>query len=91
MTTMLEKAARALAKAEARGRVDLYANNPELYTRLARAVLLAIRDVPPVMAEAAATHVFGPDPLPHEVMNFDGGWTAMIDAILTTDATKETK
>ena len=38
----LERAARALAEADAKGRANLYDRNPELYTRLARAVLMAV-------------------------------------------------
>lgn len=44
MTTTLEKAARAAAKADAtlHNGPDLYEANPELYLRLTRAVLMAV-------------------------------------------------
>lgn len=57
----------------------------EGYRDRARAALLAIRDMPASMVEAAAVHVFGPEPLPHEVSNFDNGWEAVIDAILNQE------
>lgn len=73
----LEKAARALAEADARGRADLYASNPELYTRLARAVLMAVRSdeegVNRAWMECTADFDTGPEET----------FTAMIDAILS--------
>ena len=49
MTTQaLERAARAAAKADAtmHNGPDLYEKNPELYLRLTRAVLMAVRELP---------------------------------------------
>lgn len=81
--TVLEKMVRAIAKANG--------ENPDYvswtdYGSLARAALEAIRNPDASLMEAAAAHVFGPDPLPHEVGNFDAGWNAMIDAILKGEA-----
>lgn len=52
--TPLERAARALAEADAKGRANLYDANPELYTRLARAVLMAVREPDKKVLEAGA-------------------------------------
>lgn len=71
---MLEKIARAIE--------DAMASDDNHPHDIARAALLAMRDLPPSVAEEAAKNVFGASPLPHEVGNFDGGWTAAIDSIL---------
>lgn len=91
MTTMLERAARALATEDARryeessGRkIDLYATNPEVYQRLARAVLLAVRDADDDMIEAGLN-------APHrlwEPPDAEDLFRAMIDAILNEGSTK---
>ena len=75
MTTILERAARALAEADARGRANLYDANPDLYQRLARAVLIAVRD------EVHELHLVGDEAMRdgHEA---DGVLIAMIDAVL---------
>ena len=49
---------------------------------IARAVLMAVQDMPVSFLEEAAKQAYGADPLPHEVMNFDSAWTAALDAIL---------
>lgn len=78
-TTMLEKAARALAAEDARDRgVDLYAKNPGFYLRLARAVLMAVRE-PGCEVEARGWLVV--DDLESETM-LGEAFAAMIDAIL---------
>ncbi|WP_447910534.1 hypothetical protein [Brevundimonas bullata] len=76
--TMLEKAAKALAAEDARDRgVDLYNKNPGLYLRLARAVLMAVRNPNNsvlLAGEATGDQYEGCDPA--------DCWPAMIDAIL---------
>ncbi len=49
---------------------------------IARAVLMAVRDMPMSVVEVAAQQAYGPNPLPHEVMNFEGAYVAVLDAIL---------
>lgn len=73
--SMLVRAARALAAEDARDRgVDLYNKNPGLYLRLARAVLMAVREPDGDML-GAGDKVFN-----HGCHG--STWTAMIDAIL---------
>lgn len=81
--TALEKAARAIAAADAKNGATgdaLYANNPALYQRLARAVLMAVREPDEAVADAGE--------MEHERQGWNDGtragqvFTAMIDAIL---------
>lgn len=80
--TMLEKAARAAAKADAtlHNGPDLYEKNPELYLRLTRAVLMAVRE-----PDLRAVH-FGSDALMADNATMADAFTAMIDAILNEGA-----
>lgn len=82
MTSALEKAARALANADAKNGATgdaLYANNPDMYQRLARAVLMAVRSdeegVNRAWMECTADFDTGPEET----------FTAMIDAILSEE------
>ena len=43
---------------------------------------MAVRDMPMSVVEVAAQQAYGPNPLPHEVMNFEGAYVAVLDAIL---------
>lgn len=80
--TMLDRAARALSAEDARryeessGRkVDLYSANTEMYKRLARAVLMAVRDPDDEMINRAGWS------------DYDvGGWIEGIDSILAEKA-----
>lgn len=75
--TMLEKAARALAAEDARDRgVDLYAKNPGLYLRLARTVLMAVRELPD---EIIDEHLYDNE---YGYAMYYEGWQPAIDAIL---------
>lgn len=81
--TMLEKAARALAAEDARDRgVDLYDKNSGLYVRLARAVLMAVREPDRAMIIAGNDE----DGYYNDGTAFNAEcsqhWRAMIDAIL---------
>lgn len=88
--TALERAARAAAGADAKlsNGPSLYANNPDVYERIARAVLLAVREKPGMNALNAAREV-GPDTNSGYFSYGDAYvvFTAMIDAILTQPPT----
>lgn len=80
--TMLEKAARAAAKADAtlHNGPDLYDKNPDVYLRLTRAVLMAVREPSDDLANKACRPIADTvpfNPCPREA------FTAMIDAILS--------
>lgn len=60
---------------EGGGRANLYDANPELYQRLARAVLMAVR------SEAHELHLLGDEAM-HDGREADGVFIAMVDAIL---------
>ena len=79
--TALEKAARAAAVAVGDD-PDREGEPITAYIDLARAVLMAVRDMPMSVVEVAAQQAYGPNPLPHEVMNFEGAYVAVLDAIL---------
>ena len=79
--TDLERAARAAAVAVGDD-PDREGEPITAYIDLARAVLMAVQDMPVSFLEEAAKQAYGADPLPHEVMNFDSAWTAGIAAIL---------
>lgn len=80
MTTMLERAAMAAAAADAtlHNGPDLYKINPDLYLRLTRAVLMAVREPDEDVMERANDVLFdlGEPPACRAVH------AAMIDAIL---------
>lgn len=91
--TMLEKAARALAAEDARRyweetgkNIDLYSTNPDVFKRLARSVLMAVRVPDGLVVDAGEGHRSGYGHVtgfePHST---EGIFTAMIDAILNED------
>lgn len=84
MTDMLEKAARAAADADAKlsNGPSLYANNPDVYTAIARAVLLAIRE-PDEDIKGKITV----DGWVEGELKYDEVWQGTIDAILAQPST----
>ncbi|WP_433935157.1 hypothetical protein [Brevundimonas diminuta] len=93
--TMLEKAARAAAKADAtlHNGPDLYDKNPDLYLRLTRAVLMAVREpderhFSPVRAAGQWSLVAASAPVSDHVKaaaDAQKCFTSMIDAILNEE------
>lgn len=90
--TMLEKAARALAAEDARRyweetgkNIDLYSHSPDVFKRLARAVLMAVREpsrTEQVWMMDGRLSECSPEVAEDWRQEYERNWRAMIDAIL---------
>ena len=77
--TMLEKAAMSLrAEVDAIGRANLYDRNPQLYQRLARAVLMAVKELPADFTRERRAQFYNAEFL-------DADFESVIDAILAQE------
>lgn len=77
--TMITKAAMSLrAEVDAIGRANLYDRNPQLYQRLARAVLMAVKELPADFTRERRAQFYNTEFL-------DADFESVIDAILAQE------